>query len=127
MCLGYCPAYKLHILGSGEVIYKGKEFVKKLGIVKFEIPQKSIYKLLLHAIDIEFFNMKNDYSVKHEYTFKNGIVLHQACMVTCSSSTITEIKIGKKSKKVENYISAPKRLTKFQNAIDKAVNMKELI
>jgi hypothetical protein len=102
MCFGTCPAYKLTISGSGEVVYEGKSFVKTIGKQVTKIPREKVMELVDEFYEIDFFSLNDIYEAP----------------ITDTSSAITSIKTPTKTKEVVSFLRQPQKLAKLNDRID---------
>jgi len=108
-CFGVCPVYNLTIMGDGRVIYKGEDFVKVKGKRVSRIDNDKIKKLAQAFKEADYSSLKSNYE---NFT------------ATDMPYAITSITINGEIKKVKHYhgdFSAPKKLTKLEDRIDKIV------
>ena len=61
-CFGTCPVYNISIFSDGTGIYKGIQFVEKMGEYEFSIDSSASNKILKEAIKIDFIDIK-----EHDY------------------------------------------------------------
>ena len=100
-CFGTCPIFTINIFNNGEVIYYGKKFVKKLGNLNFELNQKEINQILNKAKEINFNNLKSEYTEN------------------ISDLPTTYVTINKKT--IKNYFGAPKELKDLEKLIESII------
>ena len=100
-CFGTCPIFSINIFNNGEVIYYGKKFVKKLGNLNLELDQKEINQILNKAKEINFNNLKSEYTEN------------------ISDLPTTFISINKKT--IKDYYGAPKELKDLEKLIESIV------
>lgn len=106
MCYGTCPAYKIEIFNNEEGYYYGGKFVKHIGVFQFSINKEDISLIIERANEINFFDMKNEYSEK------------------VSDLPTTYIEIN--NKRIKDYYGSPKELKDLESLIDK-IALKNLI
>ncbi len=106
-CFGSCPIYSAEIHADGEVVYRGKEFVKEVGERRFKISQEKIQELIKEFQSVDYFSLKDKYDAD-----ENGNSW------TDLPTTITSICLDGKKKKVVNYLGAPKKLDALEDKID---------
>jgi len=97
-CFGSCPIYKIEIFSNGNGIYTGTKFVEHIGVTQFSLSKTEINLILKRAEDINFANMKNEYSEP----------------ISDLPTTFIQIR----SKKIRDYTGAPKALKDLENLID---------
>ena len=100
-CFGTCPIFSINIFNNGDVLYYGKKFVKKLGNLNLELDQKEINQILNKAKEINFNNLKSEYTEN------------------ISDLPTTYITINKKT--IKNYYGAPKELKDLEKLIESFV------
>jgi hypothetical protein len=109
-CYGSCPVYKLTILGTGDVTYEGKMFVKTIGTRTAKVNQDVIKQLISEFEKVGFLSLNDSYE---EHT------------VTDNPTVVMSVKTSDKSKVVHHYrgdSSAPSELTSLEDKIDELVN-----
>ncbi len=110
-CFGRCPVYSLLIHGNGTVVYRGFKNVRVKGKRTNQIPKKEVARLVNDFYAIDFFSLKDGYTVIQNAdgstTFQTGL-----------SGTTTTITIGSKTKSVYNLYGAPKALDELEREID---------
>ena len=100
-CFGTCPIFTINIFNNGKVIYYGKKFVKKLGNLYLELNQKEINKILNKAKEINFNNLKSEYTEN------------------ISDLPTTYVSINNKT--IKNYYGAPKELKDLEKLIESII------
>lgn len=100
-CFGTCPIFKVTIYDDGKTFYFGEKFVKKIGRYNFTLSKKEINSILKKANDINFYDLKNEYSEN----------------ISDLPSTFTKIK----DKKIRNHIGAPQKLRELEQIIEDIV------
>ena len=127
-CLGECPVYEVIILGTGDVTYNGQMFVKEESERYDRVNAFEVLELFIFAVEIGFFEFNAEYNTGDQ------IMIGDNMTVTLSSMSITDrpyceitITTGKQTKKVHNYLGAPKRLRQLENKIEKLANTKRWI
>lgn len=119
LCFGTCPAYTLHLFGTGSLIYIGESNVEQIGQIRIDFPQEKVFQLLKKAFEIEFFSMRDLYSDIEEMIMSSDgqISIDKNCMTDLPIYT-PSIKIQNYTKSIEDYLGAPLRLREFENYID---------
>jgi hypothetical protein len=110
MCYGTCPVYKLVVRGNGVLSYDGEYFVKVTGHQTATVSEAQIRDLLSEFKKAHYFALKDSYD---------------SYDCTCMPDTITSLSVGGRTKRVFHYhgdCSAPKRLTRLEDAIDRIVD-----
>jgi len=113
MCFGTCPVYDLKILGSGSVIFYGKNFVETEGMVKYQIETSDVQTLIDLFYEKDFFSLYDRYEDR----------------VTDQPSTTTSFTVGNFTKSVYNYgyRVAPDTLIEIEHKIDQIANSEKYI
>jgi hypothetical protein len=110
-CYGECPVYRVSIDASGKVTFQGTSFVRAKGLQTDTIPDSSVAALIATANRIGFFGLRESYRAP----------------ITDLSTTIVTITAGGRTKRVEDYFSAPGELKQFEHAIDEAARTQRWI
>ena len=120
MCYGSCPVYELKILGTGEVIYQGRHFVKCVGEHRDRIEATDVFRLFEFAQEIGFFEMRDTYDSGPIYILDEQEMVHESGMsVTDRPRHVVTIQIGEMKKHVTDYFGTPRRLRRFEQMIDR--------
>jgi hypothetical protein len=109
-CFGSCPAYQLKIFENGTVSYLGIYFGGALGTRKGNIGTDKVRQLAAQLEKGGYFGFDNFYTDQ---------------TITCSSTTLSYLKIGNKEKHIEHYTAdsrAPAELSELEDLIDKTAN-----
>jgi hypothetical protein len=114
-CYGTCPVYSLEIFENGSIRYVGKEYVAVLGEKHSQIPRAAVENLVDRFTAIDYMNL-GDYS--RNQTHPDG----SFSVILDRSSTITSLRIGGKTKEIEDCGDAPESLVLLEWEIDRAVN-----
>ena len=124
-CFFTCPAYVLTISADGLVTFEGKANVKVLGKAQSRISVEKVQTLVAAFLKIKFFSLRDHYN-----SAADGCKIHDGD----TSSTITSIVIGGRSKSVNHYQGCfPKKkhlldsLISLEEQIDDAVNSDQWI
>jgi hypothetical protein len=119
-CLGACPIYKLTLHGDGSVLYEGHKFVRVAGRQESKIERAAVQSLVQTFMDIGYFDLQDDYlTIKHADGAET--------FVTDLPMTITSLTLGQRSKKVRDYIGAPKKLKSLEHQIDAVAGSKRWV
>ena len=110
-CYGTCPIYSVTIFSDGRVEYQGKPFVKEKGRHVDRVSVQELQKLTAEVDSAQFFSLDDEYS---------GITIGDIyTTATDLPTTIVTVVRGGKTKKVEDYMGAPKRLYELEQLIDR--------
>ena len=124
-CFFTCPAYVVSISADGLVTFEGKANVKVLGKAQSRISVDKMQTLVAAFMKIKFFSLRDHYNGAED-----GCRIYDGD----TSSTITSIVIGGRSKSVSHYHGCfPKKkhlldgMTSLEEQIDEAVNTDQWI
>ena len=109
-CYGRCPMYKATFMDNGEVKYVGKGFVDKIGTYKTLISQEDVQFIKSNIIEYDYFGLDSLYPTP----------------ITDFPSSITEVNLNGKRKKVINRRTPPVNLKDFEKFLDSLLEGKEL-
>jgi len=109
-CYGRCPMYKATFMDNGEVKYVGRGFVDKIGTYKTLISAEEIQLIKKNIIEYDYFGLDSLYPTP----------------ITDFPSSITEVNLNGKRKKVINRRSPPSNLKAFEKFLDSLLEAKEL-
>jgi hypothetical protein len=109
-CYGRCPMYRATFMDNGEVKYIGKGFVDKIGTYKALISQEDVLRIKENIVEYDYFNLDSLYPTP----------------ITDFPSSITEVNLNGKRKKVINRRSPPPNLKAFEKFLDSLLEGKEL-
>jgi Domain of unknown function (DUF6438) len=117
-----CPVYKLTISADGKVIFEGRRFVKRTGIIKSSISQEQLKELISEFERVNYFSLKDKYAP--------GNNCPEAA--TDYPSAITSIRSNRKSKSIEHYYGCRgndtlQELTNLEGKIDEIINTQQWI
>jgi len=101
-CFGECPAYSVTIDAKGTVTYDGEKFVRVAGRQTDRIPLPRVAALVATIDRIRFFEMENSYRQP----------------VTDLPTTFVTVVLRGRTKRIEDYLGAPKELKQFEQEID---------
>ena len=121
-CYGTCPAYKVTLTSDGELIFKGKKFVKSVGVYKIKKSPKMFGKIE-QILSKYKFNSYND-SYFDAKSCKE--------MWTDHPTTTIELKLNGKTKRLEHYLGCKgfkgeKSLYEMEDEIDSALDLGKFI
>lgn len=97
-CFGTCPVFHIEIYNNGFATYNGKKFVTIKGLHNLEISKNDISKILKKAKEIDFQNLKNEYTEN----------------ITDLPTTYIMVK----NKKIKDYFGAPEKLKELEKMIE---------
>jgi hypothetical protein len=106
-CFGTCPVYSVTIFRDGRVRYEGREFVKAEGVRTRVVPTGEFKRIAAKVDEIGFSKLKSAYRAS----------------ITDLPTTIVTVTRGSKSKRVEDYFGAPKRLHDLEQLIEHVANI----
>jgi hypothetical protein len=119
-CLGTCPAYKLTIREDGTVVYEGKKFVRITGTKQSNIDKAMVAGLLKAFVDADYFELRDSYDTIHNPDGTETVV-------TDLPTTYTSLTLNGRSKKIEDYVGAPKQLEELEGKIDEVAGSKRWV
>ena len=109
-CYGRCPIYKATFMDNGEVKYVGKHFVEKIGTYKTLISAEEVLEIKNKIAEHNYFELDSLYPTP----------------ITDFPSSITEVNLNGKRKKVINRRTPPPNLKAFEQFLDGLLEGKEL-
>jgi membrane dipeptidase len=101
-CFGTCPVYSVTIRDDGTVTYDGREHTKVQGRQTWKIEPAAAEALAREMLDAGFFDLQDEYRA----------------MVTDHSTTYTALSMGRRRKRIKNYVAGPARLKEIEERID---------
>ena len=104
-CLGTCPIYSFTIFSDERLRYEGEGFVKARGTRKKRISLADFQALATKVDQIRFFDLRRAYPAR-----KTLMDL---------PTTFVTVTRGNVTKRVEDYMDAPKRLRELEQLIDR--------
>jgi len=111
VCFGECPAYSVTIDAKGNVTYQGDKFVRVVGRQTDRIPLSRVAALLETVDRIRFFELQDKYRLP----------------VTDNPTTFVTVVLNGRTKRIEDYVGAPKEVKQFEQQIDDAARTKRWI
>ncbi len=115
-CLGSCPVYKLAIYGDGSVVYEGEESVRVKGVEKYRIDADAVRQLADKFVAAHYFSFESKYvSIKSADGTET--------MVTDLPSTYTSFTWEGRTKKIDDYVVAPKELHELEKEVDRVAKV----
>ena len=119
-CFGACPIYRVSIAGSGNVVYKGLEYVKAIGIHEKRIPVRDVVSLLNEFLRVRFFDALDRYENLQSLRLQGGDKLQLLeSGVDDVPSTILTLQIGPHKKTVVLYDNYPLELKELADTVDR--------
>jgi hypothetical protein len=110
-CFGSCPVYSVSIDGDGTVTYEGRQFVRVAGRQTSQISRAAVDALLEEFRRIDFFSLQDQYTAP----------------VTDHPTTYVTFRHGKRTKRIRDYVGAPKALRDLERHIDEAAGVQRWI
>lgn len=112
-CLGRCPIYTVTIDARGTVTYDGERLVRVVGRRTAQIDPSAVATLLARAERIRFFQMPDAFRrIEHP----DGTHSSPSDLPT----KIVTITVDGRTKRVQDYVTAPDALDEFEREIDDA-------
>ena len=110
-CFGTCPEYTVTLRGDGSVAYSGRQFVKTPGEHTWKIDPAAVRALAREMEAAGFFDLENMYTAR----------------VTDHPTTYTTLRIGNRTKKVQDYVAGPPKLKDIEAKIDDVSGVKKYV
>lgn len=104
-CYGKCPSFEVKIYDDGLVIYRGKQYVKRLGYYEAQMDSTTLAKIVTRANEVNFFKYQDTYPA-------------HGPIITDVPTTITYMKLGEQTKTINNHHSSPVSLRRFEKFIE---------
>ena len=119
-CFGECPAYALHIDGSGRVVYDGGAYTQQRGQREGQMSQQDFHRL------IDAFETYNFYALKAQYQrAANPLCDPEAYEYWTDAPSVTiGLSVNGRRTEIEHYrglMNAPPTLTELENLVDELV------
>ena len=118
-CEHRCAVYKVIIFADGSVIFDGRHYVRRPGLVKASLSLESLRQLLDEAAVLRFFDLKDRYGGDIDATGCDSVQ-------SDAPSAIVSISSGGRSKTILHHHGCvgaeSQHLKQFEETIDKAVN-----
>jgi hypothetical protein len=116
-CENRCAVYRLAIFADGSVIWEGRHFVRQSGLVKSGISQAVLSKLIADLEAGGFFQLQTNYGY--------GTIAGCASIDPAGPAAILSVSNQGRSKTVLHHHRCvgpePDRVTKLEDAVDRAV------
>ena len=119
-CFGTCPVYKLAIYPDGSVVYDGKEYVRVKEVQNYRIDAGAVQELIAKFQNAHYFSLASKYD-----TIKTADGKEMS--VTDLPTTYTSLSLDGRTKKVEDYVGAPKELLQLEDEIDRLAKTSRFI
>ena len=116
-CFGACPVYTVHIDAHGNVVFDGARYVRVPGRQTDRIPEARVAAILESADRIGFFDLEDEYRVIRN---PDGSTMTMTDLPTA----IVTIVRGGRTKRVVDYVGAPRSLKELEREIDDAAQTK---
>ena len=116
-CFGRCPVYTVTISGDGTVSYEGRQFVSVTGKQQSHVDPSAVRALVKEFEAIDFFALHDAY---RRVENPDGTVTE----VTDLPTQFVSLRVGDRSKRVEDYFGAPKSLHDLERRIDDVAGTK---
>jgi hypothetical protein len=117
-CEHRCAVYKAIIFADGSVIFDGRHYVRRPGLVRTSISLEALRQLLDEAVALRFFDLKERYGF--------GTATGCDSIQSDAPNAIISVSSGGTSKTVLHHLGCvgpeSERLKHFEEKIDKAVN-----
>jgi membrane dipeptidase len=110
-CFGTCPDYTVTLRGDGTVTYSGRQFVKTSGEHTWKIDPAAVRALAREMEAAGFFEMQDEYTAR----------------ITDNPTTYTTLKIGSRSKKIQDYVAGPPKLKDIEKKIDEVSGVRKYV
>jgi hypothetical protein len=129
MCYGSCPVYELRLLGTGEVIYRGEDYVKCTGEHRGRIEATDVFKLFVFAREIGFFQMEDEYHTDTMCSLDGQGMVSEVggISVTDFPTQVVTIQTGDMKKQIVDYFGAPQRLRRLEHRIDRVCHSRRWV
>jgi hypothetical protein len=119
-CFGECPVYTVSIDARGNVRYEGAQFVRVEGRQTDRIPVSRVAALLETAERIGFFELRDQYRYIRNPDGTETIV------TDLPTAFVTVTRAGR-TKRIEDYVGAPRGLKELEQQIDETARTKRWI
>lgn len=122
-CYGSCPVYKVIVFADGVTVFEGNNFVKELKVIRTQISQEQVKRLLQEFDSAKIFSKRDDYLSQGEYCPE---------MWTDGFITTISIQANKKIKLIQHYdgcrgATDVEELTRLENKVDEIINTNQWI
>jgi hypothetical protein len=110
-CFGSCPAYTLSIAADGTVTYNGRSYVRVTGGRTWKIEASAVEALAREMEQAGYFELKDQYRAP----------------VTDLPTIRTSLRIGNRTKAIEDYFGAPDVLHALERRIDEVAGVSKYV
>jgi hypothetical protein len=110
-CFGMCPVYTVTLSGDGTVRYEGRQFVRETGTRTWKIDAAAVAALAKEMEAAGYFELQDRYTAR----------------ITDLPTTRTSLRIGTRSKTIEDYFGAPDTLHQLEKRIDEVAGVKKYV
>jgi membrane dipeptidase len=110
-CFGMCPEYTVTLKDDGTVTYSGRQFVRTPGDHTWQIDPAAVRALAREMAAAGFFDLQDTYTSR----------------TTDNPTTYTTLRIGSRTKKVQDYVSGPPKLKDIEAKIDEVSGVKKYV
>ena len=110
-CFGTCPEYTVTLRDDGTVTYSGRQFVRIAGDHTWKIDPAAVRALAREMEAAGFFDLQDTYTSR----------------MTDNPTTYTSLRIGSRSKKIQDYISGLPKLKDIEAKIDEVSGVKKYV
>ncbi len=111
-CFGWCPDYTVTISGEGTIAYEGRRYVGVTGKRTAHVEPAVVRALVREFEAVDFFSLRDAY--------RDGDV-------TDMPSTFVSLRLGKRFKRIEDYVSGPKALRDLEDRIDEVAGTRRWV
>src|SRR5258708_38935278 len=110
-CFGMCPEYTVTLKEDGTVTYSGRQYVRTPGDHTWKIDPAAVRALAREMEAAGFFDLQDTYTSR----------------ITDNPTTYTTLRIGSRTKKVQDYVSGPPKLKDIEAKIDEVSGVKKYV
>jgi Domain of unknown function (DUF6438)/Ankyrin repeats (3 copies) len=110
-CFGTCPEYTVTLKDDGTVTYSGRQFVRTPGDHTWKIEAAAVRALAREMEAAGFFELQDTYTAR----------------MTDNPTTYTTLRIGSRTKKIQDYVSGPPKLKDIEAKIDDVSGVKKYV
>ena len=110
-CFGSCPAYTISIADDGTVKYEGRSYVRVAGARAWKIEPSAVAALAREMEAAGYFDLKDRYRAP----------------ITDLPTVRTSLRLGGRSKSIEDYYGAPESLHALERRVDEVAGVKKYV